>query len=187
MVERPEASLASSRPLRVSLVNLQKLTLWAWVAPASMRILAPAQNTRGLPERRRMTFTCGCSKRSRSMASESSMSAPEAQEVGGVGELDVDAEVVGVELELVAFEQRALLVDIHRQGRYVAIDRELPMPVLRGIGLEVDPALAVAQLAFRVGHRFLATDFLVPSFRGDVAFVVIAQEPVGEVGDRRER
>src|ERR1700691_3143189 len=55
MVLSPECSLASSMPLRVSLVNLQKLTLWAWVAPASMRILAPAQNTRGLPERSRMT------------------------------------------------------------------------------------------------------------------------------------
>ena len=48
----------SSRPLRVSLVNLQKLTLWAWVAPASMRMLAPAQNTRFLPERITTTFTC---------------------------------------------------------------------------------------------------------------------------------
>ena len=86
-------------PLRVSLVNLQKLTLWAWVAPASMRILAPAQNTRGLPERSRMTFTCGML---------------EAQPLDGVGELDVDAEVVGIELELVAFEQRALLVDVHQ-------------------------------------------------------------------------
>jgi hypothetical protein len=72
----PEFSLKSSMPLRVSLVNLQKLTLWAWLAPASMRILAPAQNTRGLPERSTTTRTCGCSKRSRSMASASSISTP---------------------------------------------------------------------------------------------------------------
>ena len=72
----PENSLASSMALRVSLVNLQKLTLWACVAPASMRMLAPAQNTLGLPERSRMTRTCGCSKRSRSSASASSISTP---------------------------------------------------------------------------------------------------------------
>jgi len=76
----PEFSLESSKPLRVSLVNLQKLTLWAWVAPASMRMLAPAQNTRFLPERTTTTFTPGCSKRSRCTAS---------------GQFDIDAEVVG--------------------------------------------------------------------------------------------
>ena len=37
----------------------------------------------------------------------------EAQPLDRVGELDVDAEVVGVELELVALEQAALLVDVH--------------------------------------------------------------------------
>ena len=72
----PENSLASSMALRVSLVNLQKLTLCAWLAPASMRMLAPAQNTRGLPERSSTTRTWGCSKRSRSSASASSMSTP---------------------------------------------------------------------------------------------------------------
>ena len=40
----------------------------------------------------------------------------EAQPLDGVGELDVDAEVVGIELELVALEQRALLVDVHEQA-----------------------------------------------------------------------
>ena len=94
-----KVALASSMPLRVSLVNLQKLTLCAWVAPASMRILAPAQNTRGLPERSSTTLT------SRML---------EAQALDGVGKLDIDAEVIGVELEFVALEQRALLVDIHR-------------------------------------------------------------------------
>ena len=38
----------------------------------------------------------------------------EAQPLDRVGQLDIDAEVVGVELELVALEQRALLVDVHR-------------------------------------------------------------------------
>ncbi|MEZ5234701.1 MAG: hypothetical protein R2749_18650 [Acidimicrobiales bacterium] len=40
----PEWRPASSMLLRVSLVNLQKLTLWAWVALASIWMLALAQN-----------------------------------------------------------------------------------------------------------------------------------------------
>ena len=45
----PEWAVASSMALRVSLVNLQKLTLWPWVEPASIWMLAPAQNTLSRP------------------------------------------------------------------------------------------------------------------------------------------
>ena len=41
----------------------------------------------------------------------------EAQPLHRVVELDVHAEVVGVQLQLVARHQAALLVDVHRQGR----------------------------------------------------------------------
>ena len=76
----------------------------------------------------------------------------EAQPLDRVGKLDVDAEVVGVELEVVALVEPALLVDVHGQRRDVAVDGELPMAVLRGIGLEIDPRLAVGELAFGVSH-----------------------------------
>jgi hypothetical protein len=69
----------------------------------------------------------------------------EAQPLDGVGELDVDTEIVGVKLELIAFEQRALLVDVHGERGDVAVDRELPMAVARRRGLEIDPGLAVGQ------------------------------------------
>ena len=140
MVRRPEAALASSMALRVSLVNLQKLTLWAWLAPASMRMLAPAQNTRGLAERSSTTRTCGML---------------EAEALEGVGQLDVDAEVVGVELELVAFEQAALLVHVHGERRDVAVDRELPMPIARRLGREIDPAQSVRELVRGFRHSLL--------------------------------
>ena len=133
----PEFSLESSRPLRVSLVNLQKLTLWAWVAPASMRILAPAQNTRFLPERITTTLHLGML---------------EAQPLHRVGEFDIDAEIVGIQLELIALEQPAILVDIHGQRRDVAIDGELPMPVARRIGLEIDVLGAARENAIFTGH-----------------------------------
>ena len=55
--------------LRVSLVNLQKLTFQPWEDWLSMRMLAPAQKTRSLPEVRTTARTSGCSKRSRWMAS----------------------------------------------------------------------------------------------------------------------
>ena len=65
----------------------------------------------------------------------------EAQTLDGIGELDVDAEVVGVELEGVAREEAAVLVDVERQRRDLAVDGELPMAVSRRLGLEVDDAL----------------------------------------------
>ena len=72
----PECSLASSRPLRVSLVNLQKLTFHACDDWASIRMLAPAQNIFSRPPVITTALTPGCSKRTRWIASYSSMSTP---------------------------------------------------------------------------------------------------------------
>ena len=62
--------------LRVSLVNLQKLTLSPCVAAASIGMFAPAENTRSFAEASTTARTCGCSKRSRWTASASSISTP---------------------------------------------------------------------------------------------------------------
>ena len=62
----------------------------------------------------------------------------EAQPLDGVSELDVDAEVVGVQLEVVALEQRALLVHVEEERGHVAVDVELPMAVARRLGLEIE-------------------------------------------------
>ena len=53
----------------------------------------------------------------------------EAYPLQRVGKLDVDAEVVGIELELVAGIQAAVLVDVQRQRRDRAVERELPVRV----------------------------------------------------------
>ena len=95
----------------------------------------------------------------------------EAQALDRVGKLDVDAEIVGIELELVALEQRAFLVDVHQQRRDLTVHLDLPMPIFRGIGLEVDPALAVGQFSHCVDHGVLTTSF--GRVGGDIAFVVI--------------
>jgi hypothetical protein len=110
--------------LRVSLVNLQKLTLWAWLAPASMRMLAPAENTRGLPERRITALASGCSKRKRCIAS---------------WKLDVDAEVIGIELQLIALEQPGGFVDIQDQFGHRPAGHQPPVPIARGLGGKIDP------------------------------------------------
>ena len=69
----------------------------------------------------------------------------EAQPLDGVGEFDVDTEVVGIQLELVAFEQGALFVDVEKERRDIAVDLELPVPVAGRIGLEIDPRSTVGQ------------------------------------------
>ena len=69
----------------------------------------------------------------------------EAQPLDRVGKLDIDAKIVGIELQLIALEQGALLVDIQEKRGDVAIDLQLPMPVTRRFGLEIDPGLAVRQ------------------------------------------
>ncbi len=61
--------MASSIPLRVSLVNLQKFTFHSWLAAASMRILAPAQNTLSFPLVITTALTPGYSNRRRCTAS----------------------------------------------------------------------------------------------------------------------
>ena len=75
----------------------------------------------------------------------------EAQPLHGIGKLDVDAEIVGIELELIALEQAAILVDIHGQRRDVAVDGELPMPVALRIGLEIDVCRAAGKDAIFTG------------------------------------
>ncbi len=47
----------------------------------------------------------------------------ETQPLDRVGKLDIDAEIVGIELQFVAFEQRSLLVDVHHERRDVASRR----------------------------------------------------------------
>ena len=69
-----------------------------------------------------------------------------------VGEFDVDAEIVGIEFELIAFEEAAVLVHIERESRDVGVDRQLPMPIARGIGLEVYAFGAIGERSRCLGH-----------------------------------
>ena len=77
----------------------------------------------------------------------------EAQPLHGVRELDVDAEIIGIQLELIALEQAGILVDVHGQGRDIALDGELPVPVARRIGLKIDVFCAACEDAIFAGHE----------------------------------
>ena len=93
-----------------------------------MKMLAPEQNTRS----RALDDDHGARFR-----------ALEADAVDGVVELDVDAEVIAVELELVARAQAGVLVEIGEERRHRPVELELPVLVARRLGLIVDPVEAV--------------------------------------------
>ena len=81
----------------------------------------------------------------------------EAQPFDRIGKLDIDAEIVGVKLEFVALEQRALLVDVEEERGDIAVNVELPVPVPRRLGLKINPRPAVGQRTLgcmrRVAHH----------------------------------
>ena len=64
----------------------------------------------------------------------------EADAVERVGQLDIDAEIVGVELELVTGRETALFRHVELQRGDRPLGREFPMTVASGIGVEVDQA-----------------------------------------------
>ncbi len=76
----------------------------------------------------------------------------EAQPLHGVRQFDIDAEIVGIQLELIALEQPGILVDIHGQRRDIVSDVELPVPVPRRIGLKIDVLRAACENAIFACH-----------------------------------
>jgi len=56
-----------------------------------------------------------------------------------VVQLDVHAEVVGVELQLVAVPQPRVLVDVHGERGHRALAAKPPVPVAARLHLEADP------------------------------------------------
>ena len=61
-----------------------------------------------------------------------------ANTVDGIVEFDVNSQVVAIELELVTGAQTSIFVKVGEQGGDGAIELQLPVPVLCGVGLIVD-------------------------------------------------
>ena len=87
----------------------------------------------------------------------------EAHPLNDVGQFDIDAEIVGIELELIALEQAAVLVDIHKDGCDGALVGDAPVPIFRGIGLEIDalahrvsPECIICHEMYYTAHKGLA-------------------------------
>ena len=119
----PECALASSIASRVSLVNLQKLT-FAAVRRAAQHHDVGAGAEDALLQRRDDDGV--------------DLGVLEAEALDGVGELDVDAEVVGVQLQLVVRRQAGVLADVHRERGDRAVEGQLPVLVAVGVGFKSD-------------------------------------------------
>ena len=87
-----------------------------------MVMLAPAQKTRGFALPTITTLTPGVL---------------ESKALNRVCQLDVHAEVVGVQLQLVPRPEGLVGIDVHVQPGDRPVDRELPVRVAAWIGLEV--------------------------------------------------
>lgn len=62
----------------------------------------------------------------------------ETQALHGIVQFDIDAQIVGIELQLVAGTQAAIFAHIHRQRGDGAVEAQLPVLVLAGLGAEID-------------------------------------------------
>src|SRR5262249_18599860 len=60
-----------------------------------------------------------------------------------VGQLDVDAEIVGVQLESVLRRQPSIFADVHCQRGNSALECQLPMLVLSRVSFEADRTRSV--------------------------------------------
>ncbi len=81
----------------------------------------------------------------------------EAQPLDGIVEFDVNAQIVGIQLQLVAVEQAAVLVDIHGQAGDRPGNGQLPVPVAVGVGAEIDHRSLVLMTAPAEAVHFSAS------------------------------
>src|SRR5207302_6190187 len=87
----------------------------------------------------------------------------EAQPLHRIVELDIDREIVGIELELVVRGKPAGRIDVHDQGRDLAVHLDLPVPIAGGLGAEID-RLHGASLARRRNMHYFAYSRKIPRF-----------------------
>ena len=90
----------------------------------------------------------------------------EPQPLHGIGKLDVDAEIVGIELELIAVEQPGVLVDVHEELGDIAVEFQLPVAIARGLCLEIDAFGHDGATPNRLRARSYATGASLPASRG---------------------
>jgi hypothetical protein len=123
--------------MRVSLVYLQKLTLKGWVEEHQHSDVGT-----------RAEHALGAAGHFEDLH----LRVLEAQTLDRVAKLDVDAEVVAVELELVAFGEGSFRVDAHRELGLGTVEGEAPVAVLVRARLEVDHACALRGCCRRWGE-----------------------------------
>ncbi len=60
----------------------------------------------------------------------------EAKSFDSVGELDVDPQVVAIEFQLISRPKATIFANVECKGRHIAIGRQFPVTVPRGVRLE---------------------------------------------------
>ena len=75
-----------------------------------------------------------------------------------VVQLDIDAEVVRVELELVTLADARILRDVHCKARDAAVDGELPVAIARGIRPVIHFDVLHAALLRDMHHSAITAD-----------------------------
>ena len=120
----PECRLESSSPLRVSLVNLQKLTFQACDDEAQHEDVGAGTED--------PLFGAG-------QHDGTHFRVLEADALDGIVQFDVDTEIVGVEFQLVARPEPGILIDIQGERRHRPIEGQLPVSVAARMGIESDP------------------------------------------------
>jgi hypothetical protein len=131
--------LASSIASRVSFVNLQKLTFQAGGASKHEDVRARARDAL-LQARDDDRAHLGMF---------------EADPLDGIRQLDVDPRSYEFQLQPVVGPETAVFLDVHRQRRDSAVERQLPVDVTRGIALEVDRRHVAVWLASSTAPRML--------------------------------
>ena len=105
----------------------------------------------------------------------------EADAVQRVGELDVDAEVVAVQLELVAWLERLVLGHVEVERGHRSVEGELPVVVAIGLGLEEIMSLPERELGKARAQR------LAGSIERDIGAAVEAVAVGEQLADLVER
>jgi hypothetical protein len=62
----------------------------------------------------------------------------EAETLDCIVQFDIDAQVIGIQLELIARVERSVFIDVHRKRSYRAVKAELPMAIAGGSSSKID-------------------------------------------------
>ncbi len=79
----------------------------------------------------------------------------EAESFDSVGELDIDPQVVAIEFQLISRPKATIFANVECKGRHVAIGRQFPVAVPRGVRLECNELVGHCLLLWLSRHGII--------------------------------